>query len=315
MTMRVLRRNGVDCQSWGVHSVEQLFHRIEQDEWSSGRPISHIVINTPNFATPDEIAELANRWPDIEFAMLNHTGQSYFCIDQDGVQKIRDLLHLQRAMHNVKVAGNNSRFGWFENYGVKPIWLPNLYDCDTFVQHVGHRPIHDPLRVGTFGENRPWKNQGVAAMAAISMAKRLGVNLELFVNADRWQQTWQLSKSREQLIQGMPGMRIVVVPWQSWAKFRQTVGTMDICLHPSFDETFCVVVADGIAEGVPSVVTSAMEWAPRSWMAADPHDPASVAAIGLSLLHSRASAIHDGRRALIDFTDRGIALWVRYLTQ
>ena len=40
-----------------------------------------------------------------------------------------------------------------------------------------------------------------------------------------------------------------------WPRFRDIVRTMDLLFSPSFDETFCVVCADGIAEGVPSVVT------------------------------------------------------------
>lgn len=312
-TMRVLQRHGVHCEGWSVPGAAPLIARLEAD--NSLRPITHVIINTPNFALPVEIGEMARRWPTIDFVQLNHTGLAYLCIDDNGPQRIRETLHLQQALGNVRVAGNNPRFAWFgEAYGPKPLILPNLYDYETFVDPVTQRQIHDVVRVGSFGENRPWKNQQIAAMAALSIARRLGVRLELYVNADRWEQTWGFSRARAELLDDHASARLIAVPWSPWSKFRQIVRTMDICLHPSFDETFCCVVADGIAEGVPSVVTSAMEWAPPSWMARDPHDPASVAAVGLSLLHSRIAVVQEGRVALREFVDRGVRRWIDYFT-
>lgn len=313
-TMRVLRQHGVDCQSWSVQNVEQLFHRLEQDEWACKRPITHVIINTPNFASPHQFAELAQRWVEIEFTMLAHSGLAYMCIDDHGPKKIRELLHLQRSVHNIKVAGNNQRFQWFGLYGVQPLYLPNLYDTSTFVAPVSHRRDNDPLRIGSFGENRPWKNQSVAAMAALSIAKQLGVRLELFVNASRWEQTWPYDQARQELFGGLPWAKIIKVKWSDWSRFREIVASMDLTIHPSFDETFCVVCADAVAEGVPSVCSGAMEWAPRSWQAAEPFDPASVTAVGTALLHNRASAVHDGRVALERFVRNGVRLWVDYLT-
>lgn len=313
-TMRVLRRHGVHCESWSVAHVDQLTDRLEKAEWADDRPITHVVINTPNFATPVQIGKLAQRWHETEFIQLNHTGLSYMCIDNNGPQRIRDTLALQRATHNVKVAGNNPRFRWFDTYGVDTLLLPNLYDTETFVTTIGHRRDHDPLRVGCFGENRPWKNQQVAAQAALLMGKRLGVAVEFYVNGDRWPQTWPMSQARRELFDGLPWAKLIEVKWDHWPRFRQTIGTMDVCLHPSFDETFCTVVADGIAEGVPSVVTSAMEWAPHEWIAQYPHDPASIAAIGLALLHDRAGAVAEGRRALSEFVAAGVQRWIAYLT-
>jgi glycosyltransferase involved in cell wall biosynthesis len=312
-TMRVLRKYGIHAEGWSIQTVEQLFHRLEKDQWSSNRPITHVVVNTTNFVTPVQFGELAQRWFDIEFVMLCHTGLAYLSIDDNGPQRIRGLLHLERSAHNIKVAGNNPRFEWFGIYGVEPLLLPNLYDTDTFVELVGNRQDHDPLRIGSFGENRPWKNQSVAAMAAMSIARKMGVQLELYVNADRWPQSMPLSRAREELLANLPWAKLKRVHWAPWSHFREIVSTMDILLNPSFDETFCMVCADGIAEGVPGVVTGALEWAPRSWQATQPEDPASIANIGLAMLHNRASAVADGRKALRSFVKQGTGLWLEYL--
>lgn len=311
---RVLRKHGVDAQSWSIQTFEQLCQRLENDEFRSRRPITHLVVSTPNFVKPHQFAELAQRWPEIEFVMLAHTGLAYLCIDDHGPERIRELLHLQRAAHNFKVAGNNPRFEWFGIYGVRPLLLPNLYDIDSFVEPIHHRRNHDPLRIGSFGENRPWKNQQIGAMAAMSIARKMNVQLELFVNADRWSQTWGFSQARQELFDGVPWAKLIKIEWAAWSKFRQIVSTMDLLISASFDETFNVITSDGLAEGVPSVVGNCIEWAPRSWQTTEPFDPASIAAVGMALLHSRASAVHDGRTALTAYVKAGVARWLEHLT-
>ncbi len=61
-------------------------------------------------------------------------------------------------------------------------------------------------------------------------------------------------------------------------------------------------------------MSGAIEWAPRAWQAGEPHDPFSVAAVGLALLHTRDMAVHDGRLALRTYVQIGIAVWIEYLT-
>ena len=311
--VRVLRKHGIEALGWGLQNFEQLCRRLETEEYKSDRPLTHVIVSTPNFVMPHQFAELAQRWPDIDFVMLAHTGLAYLCIDNHGPERIRELLHLQRATHNFKVAGNNPRFEWFGIYGVRPLLLPNLYDTATFVDPVHHRRHHDPLRIGSFGENRPWKNQLIAAMAALSIARKMNVQLELFVNADRWPQTWGFSQARQELFDDLPWAKLIKIDWTAWSKFRQIVSTMDLLISPSFDETFNVVTGDGIAEGVPSVVGNSIEWVPRSWQTIEPFDPENVAAIGLGLLHNRAAAVHDGRRALENYVHAGVRRWLDYL--
>jgi hypothetical protein len=315
-TMRTLRQAGVHCESWNVRSVEELFTKLEADEWRSNRKITHVVINTPNFTTPEKFAELAARWIDTEFVMLNHTGLAYLSIDQhgQGVQRTRKLLDLQTATHNIKVAGNNIRYvRMFQDaYGHVVVYLPNLYDITSFREPVISRKDPDPLRIGSFGVGRPWKNQLVAAQAALSMARRSGVRLELHYNVDPWKSNQDLVSCRNELFANTHHT-LIAKNWNWWPHFRQLVSGMDLLLNPSFDETHCCVCADGIAEGVPGVVTAAMEWCPRSWQVSEPHDPANIAAVGMTLLHNRIGAIHDGRTALRGYVSAGIKTWIDYL--
>ena len=72
-----------------------------------------------------------------------------------------------------------------------------------------------------------------------------------------------------------------------------------------------MVTADGIVQGVPSVVSSAVDWAPESWKAE--HDEVhDIAKVGLRLIRSE-TAIHWGRLALWNNNRKGLQAWKKFL--
>ena len=316
-TMKVLRRNGIHAEVWSVFDTAELRERVRKAS-KEPRPPTHVVVSAPTWVTPDDFRGLCRRFPEVEFVQLNHSGTAYLSIDHHGMKHIRQCIDMEGLNHNMRVAFNNPRgAGWADAaFGGGSLLLPNLYDTDSFVSPAAPRLDHDPLRIGSFGAPRAWKNQLTAAEAAVALAKRLGVDLELYVNVGRPEKLTggvRLAESRNELFDGLPGCKLIEVSWAKWAQFRRIVRTMDVLFSPSFDETFNVVTADGIAEGVPSVVTGAMEWCPRAWMC-EPWDPMSVVSIAMGMLHDRHS-VHEARRLLRRHVDAGVVAWTRYLTR
>lgn len=68
-----------------------------------------------------------------------------------------------------------------------------------------------------------------------------------------------------------------------------------------------MVTADGIAEGVPSVTSDAIDWVPRRWEASA-DDANDIADVGLGLLFNPQAA-QDGLVALKDHNAIGVASW------
>lgn len=317
MTAQVLRRAGIDCQVWSLPDAEALKQKLQAYEYKTERPITHVVINTPSFIGPYDYGILGADWPDISFVMLNHTGLAYLSIDHDGWRNIEMDLSLQISTDNIFVAGNNPRFAQsiLAQDGIPALWLPNLYDLTTFRPLRALRTAYSPLRIGSFAEGRPWKNQLVAAQAALAIARDLDADLELYVNEDRFPgQTGSLSEARSQLFENRPTATLIELPWNDWANFMKQVEAMDLLLYASFDEAFGMIPGDGIAMGVPSVTSGALEWTPASWQASDVWDPASLTAVGVSMLHNRISAVQAGRKALTDYVTMGTQRWIEFLT-
>jgi hypothetical protein len=72
-----------------------------------------------------------------------------------------------------------------------------------------------------------------------------------------------------------------------------------------------LVTADGVAEGVASAVSEAIDWVPRDWQAnADDVNDIARTARRLLLDHH---AVEDGQIALRRYVTQGARSWERYL--
>lgn len=321
-TMKVLRRAGVQCEAWSLDSssgkggeVKLLWAKLKEAAASGQRPITHVIVSAPSWILPINFYHLALAYPDITFVQLNHSGCAYLSIDKNGIRNIREVAAYQEMTHNIRVAANNDRVGKFisGSFGTSALLLPNLYDTQSYVKPFTPQKVGSTLRIGSFGASRPWKNQLCAAEAAVMLGSAMGHNIELYVNSKRPDGGERMIESRAELFAGLPHAKIIDVPWASWTRFRDITGNMHLLIQPSFDETFNVCTADGIAEGVPSVTTSALEWTPSSWWA-EPEDPSDIMRVGMGLLHNPAHAVEAGRTSLSRYVAVGLHRWIDFLT-
>lgn len=319
-TQKVLRRAGVQTEVWSInknrHASEAklLWQRLAHEE-RAHRPVTHVIVSSPAWIQPQDFHNLAMRWPNIIFVQLNHSGCAYLSIDKYGIRNIRDVASLAEQFHNVRVAANNERVAKFISaLGTECLLLPNLYDTHSYINPIAPQRLGNTLRVGSFGASRPWKNQLCAAEAAVMLAKDLGCSLELYVNSKRPDGGERMIESRAELFNHLPHGKLIDVAWASWPRFRDITATMHLLIQPSFDETFNVCTADGIAEGVPSVTTSAIEWTPTSWWA-HAEDPADIAQVGHGLLQSSARSVSNGRTALTKYVSLGVNRWFDFVLE
>lgn len=320
-TMKVLRRHGMHIEAWSIpghkekgKEFRELRDKLTKSQEMDSRPVTHVLVSAPSWIQPNEFYELALIFQNVTFVQLNHSGCAYLSIDKYGIRNIREIASYSESTHNIKVAANNERVAKFidTSFGVKSLYLPNLYDTESFVDvSVPHRQC-GTLRIGSFGASRPWKNQLCAAEAAVMIGRKMGCLVELFVNSKRPDGGERMIEARDELFNMLPHAKIVNVPWLPWPAFRDLTSTMHLLIQPSFDETFNVCTADGIAEGVPSVTTSALEWTPRSWWA-HAEDPNNIAEVGIGLMNNATMAIRDGRHTLRRYVEHGTRRWLDFV--
>jgi hypothetical protein len=316
-TAQTLRAHGVWTEVWPSRSAEDLVEKLtaEQEKaFATGQvPVSHIVISAPWIPTA-KLQQILMQFPDVHFAVNSHSNVGFLMADPQGIKLLREAGDLQLSHHNFNLAGNSKKFShaWSHMYGTDVQWLPNLYNTE-HLRSVGERLPWDRgiLRVGIFGAVRPLKNTVSAVAAAIELSSRLKTDVEIWMSSGREEGGQTANNAIRQMVDGLINVKLVHSGWQSWPGFRRVVSRMHVLLQPSYTESFNMVTADGVAEGVTSVVSDAIDWVPESWVAkADDVD--DIARHAVSLL-SDTHAVNEGQRALRDYVSSGVHSWKAYL--
>ncbi len=304
-TAKTLRGENVAAEVWPIVNAAELRSRLDET-------ISHVVVSAPWIPTV-EWQRITADFPNVNFAVNCHSNVGFLQADTNGVKLVREAMEIERGAWNFHVAGNSRKFcRWVHDaYEAQCTYLPNLYHLEATSAPV--RPLYQggTLRIGAFGATRPLKNFMSAAAAALEIAARLRTDLELWVSSGRTEGGSGVLDAVRAMVNGLPQVKLVEGGWQSWAKFRSTVRHMHLLMQPSYTESFNMVTADGVAEGVPSVVSDAIDWAPEHWKASA-DDVWDIARIGRLLLSDRLAA-EDGFRALRRHNHDGLHAWKRFL--
>lgn len=305
-TAKVLRRAGMKADVWPIINSTDLRKRLH------AAPARHVIISAPWIPTL-EMQALSVDFPETHFSINCHSNVGFLQADRNGVKLVREMMELEMGTHNVHLAGNSRRFcRWVEEaFGAPCVFLPNLYWIEDGFTARNTSFCGDVLRIGAFGATRPLKNLMSAAGAALEISRNLRVPLELWLSAGRAEGGGEtVLAAVQEMLSGLPHVKLMMNGWQSWPKFRKVVGHMHLLLQPSYTESFNMVTADGVAEGVPSVVSNAIDWAPAHWKA-EVDDVLDIARVGRALLHDRRAA-HDGLRALQVYVADGLSAYMRY---
>jgi hypothetical protein len=307
-TCKVLRRGGIAVDVWPVVSAKDLRDRLQLD------PATHVVISAPWMPSVD-IQAMTLAHSSTRFAVNCHSNVGFLQADSNGVRLIREAMDVEMASHNFHLGGNSLRFcNWIRSAYTRPCtYLPNLYYLEA--DFLPWRPLYDggTLRIGAFGATRPLKNLMSAAGAALEITHRYKANLELWLSAGRTEGGGDtILRAARAMLEGVPNVKLVENGWQCWPKFRQSVAHMHLLLQPSYTESFNMVTADGVAAGVASVVSEAIDWAPERWKAMT-DDVLDIARVGRYLL-TDPYAPQEGLDALKSHNTGGLTAWQAFLS-
>lgn len=302
---KILRDAGISADVWPIISAADLRNRLRTSE------ASHVVISAPWIATTD-LAQLCAEFPNTQFAVTCHSNLGFLQADPNAMRLVREGLDLRRTTPNFRMAANSERLAkWlYAAYGTPCALLPNMYHLDD-IHPKRERYSGGTLRIGAFGATRALKNLMTAAGAALQIANEMRVDLEFWISAGRNEGGGSVVDAVRQMTIAVPHVKLVENGWQTWPQFRRTVRHMHLLLQPSYTESFNVVTADGIAEGVPSVVSDAIVWAPGNWKA-PVDDAGGMAKAGRRLLSSRRAA-RQGLSALKAHNKKALRSWFTFI--
>ncbi len=315
-TCKVLEKHGVHTEVWPVSTAQDLINKLSE-EAHSHHPITHVVMAAPWMAASDW-AKILIKFHRIWFAVNCHSNVGFLQADANGVANMEQCLQLEMGYPNFRFSGNSRAFcKWIQDaYGNPCQYLPNLYYLTDKTPR--HRPVFHAgpggggtLRIGCFGAVRPLKNTMSAAAAAIEIAARLRCDLEFWISGGRFEGGGNVVvNALVQMFKPIKFAELMTSPWESWPSFKKTVSNMHLLIQPSYTESFNMVTADGISQGVASVVSPAIEWVPDYWKA-DSDDVFDIARAGRNLLFDDHAA-SDGLEYLETYVGAGLHAWNKY---
>jgi hypothetical protein len=275
---------------------------------ASGDSLSHVVIFAPWLSAYD-VKNMVEYFSEIQFVIISHSNVGFLQVDPSAAYLIRQYLSLSDVYPNLKVGGNSERFvNWLNvAYNENVIFLPNLYPISKPCRHAWDG--ESPLKIGVFGAVRAEKNFVTATAAVLAIYAFLGKPVEMHMTSLGG--NYNILEAIDQLTKDVPGFTLVQHGWMFHEQFMELIEDMHLLIQPSFTESFNLVTADGIASGVPSVVSYAITWPPDSWKV-DADDALGIARRGIELLMDR-DAVSEGVESLKRHNHKGLHFWVAYL--
>jgi len=202
--------------------------------------------------------------------------------------------------------------GWTdEETNRRVIYMPNFYPQEMKKKQYNKDKYW--VDIACFGAVRPLKNHLVQAYAALKFAQKTNRQLRFHINMGRIEMKGDpVMHNLRGLFQHLAGRghQLIGHEWTPREGFLELCSIMDIGLQCNFSETFNIVSADLISQGVPIVGSYEIPWATR-WFNARPAESDEIA--DKLLLTHRFPKINIAlnQRNLNKYTDNTRTVWAK----
>lgn len=195
----------------------------------------------------------------------------------------------------------------------KVLYLPNYYPISKVP--TPRKIDKDTVDIGCFGAIRPLKNHLLQALSSIDFAEKKGKKLNFHINATRIEGNAQsILRNLEGLFENIKhrGHQLVKHYWLPHEEFLKVCSSIDIGLQVSLSETFNIVAADLIRQGIPVVGSEEIPWFSKFYCAEPTISSSILNALEITWENPDANVISNGVN-LINYVERSKKIWLNYL--
>lgn len=252
---------------------------------------THVIIEAL-WVVPTKFSVLCKLHPNVKWVIRLHSEVPFLANEGIAFDWIADYARFQniviaanapRALKEVRMYVQRALNLTKQEIENKIIYLPNFYPQEYKTKILDKSK--DTIDIGCFGAVRPLKNHMLQAIAAVKFADKIGKKLNFHINAGRIEMKGEpvLHNLKGFFTQLYPtGHRLIGHDWKHRDEFLKVIGEMDMGMQCSFSETFNIVGADFISQGVPLVGSTEIPWIDTYWTA----NPVEVDEIYNALLQS-----------------------------
>ena len=281
---------------------------------------THVIIEAL-WVVPTKFSVLCKLHPDVTWIIRLHSEMPFMAGEGNAMDWIGDYSRFK----NIIVACNAPRMlretrlylqhlNQWDNATTneRVIYLPNYYPQDYVAKPFKKNKYW--IDIGCFGAVRPLKNHLLQAFGAIEFAEKIGKQLRFHVNAGRIEmQGGPTLNNLKGLFQQISdhGHQLVNHQWTPREGFLELCSTMDIGLQVSFSETFNIVGADVISQGVPLVGSVEIPWA-IPFTGANPTESSEICDKLMLAYRLPQTNVRLNQWALTRYTNKTAKVWDKY---
>lgn len=317
MVVEMLESQGVPVKLVHIDN----FHKIHKElvEFKAD-----VVVIEAFWVVPEKFDELQRVCPNVKFVIRNHSETPFLA--NEGIAfdwtleyvKRRNVImtcNAPRMLEETRFLVHEANPHWTkEEVDYKVGYLPNYYP----IQVTPVNPI-DPTKefvdIGCFGAVRPLKNHMLQAIGALKFAAAKKKRIRFHINGGRIEMNGgPILKNLFRLFEHYPKHQLVNHRWMNHYDFRALVHSMDLVTQVSFSETFNIVAADAITQGVATITSSEVPWSSKE-LRADPTSSEEIAekleeAYRMKLKFPRWNPSLQG---LEKYDEKSIETWIPFL--
>ncbi len=241
---------------------------------------THVIIEAL-WVVPEKFYVLTKLHPNVKWIIRLHSEVPFLANEGSAFNWLGDYM----TYKNVVIATNSPR-----TYKEMKFYLKHKLNCDSDViqDKVQYLPNYYPqdyndkkfnrdndyIDICSFGAIRPLKNQLLQAIAAVKFAEKIGKKLRFHINSGRVEQKGNsVLKNIVSLFEHLydEGHELINHDWMPREEFLELCSKMDIGMQVSLSETFNIVGADLVSQGIPLVASHEIPWT-NSWFCSNPVD-------------------------------------------
>lgn len=280
---------------------------------------THVVIEAL-WTIPSKFAILSKLHPEVKWIIRLHSEMPFMAGEGMAMDWLGDYttnpniiigINAPRMLNEIRAFIKNKN----SNYDIENniIYLPNYYPQEYKKKEFNKDKYW--IDICCFGAIRPLKNHLVQAFASLKFADKLNKQLRFHINTGRQEMKGEpvLNNLRGlfQHFSGSNNHQLIEHDWRDRPEFLELCSDMDIGMQCNFSETFNIVGADLISQGVPLISTSEIPWASRLFNAeaTSSNNIASIleATYIFNQLNVKLNQIN-----LKKYTNKSEKIWVKY---
>ena len=309
---QMLRDSGIESKMVVVKDNNDIDREV-----TNHRP-THVIVEAL-WVVPQKFTILHKLHPTVKWIIRLHSETPFLAQEGMAFDWLGDYIRCPQVI----IAANSPRmlievrsyltalFPSDRTVGKRIIYLPNYYPIAYSTKVFNLNKNH--VDIGCFGAIRPLKNHMMQALAALQFATTINKTLKFHINARVELRGDSVLNNLRSMFQHLApaGHELVCHTWTPRAEFLATCSTMDIGMQVSFSETFNIVGADFISQGVPLICSNEVPWIDQKFRA-DPTNSVDICKHLVETAINPTVNITSNQAALTEYSTTTKSGWLEF---